>query len=71
MTHEQEKHVIDITDMFVSRMMEKYELGAREHGGNLWDKNPIWLIDQAMDEAIDQFVYLYTIKQKLLELNAL
>ena len=43
----------------------KYDAGQKEHGGNLWDKKG--LIDMAIDEAIDQVVYLVTLKQQIKE----
>lgn len=65
MTKDQEKHVASIMRAVNLRMHTKYELGAKEHGGNLWDLSKEALVDQAIDEAIDQLVYLYTIKQKI------
>ena len=44
---------------------KKYTQGQQEHGGFLWKKRG--LIDMAIDEAIDQVVYLLTLKQQLEE----
>lgn len=65
MTEEQKSHARDIAEEFMDAMFYKYEKGAKEHGGNIWDKEPDWLLDQAIDEAIDQVVYLMTLRQKL------
>ena len=40
----------------------KYRKGQAEHGGQLW-LNPS-LLDNAIDEAIDQVVYLLTLKEQ-------
>lgn len=42
---------------------DKYEKGVEEHGGKLWEKRD--LIDMAIDEAVDQVVYLLTLKQQI------
>ncbi len=49
-------------------MRDKYEIGQKEHGGNLWEKDTLFLVDQAIDEAIDQVVYLTTLRDKLLNI---
>jgi len=41
----------------------KYVTGQKEHGGNLWEKEG--LLDMAIDEAIDQVIYLLTLKKQL------
>jgi hypothetical protein len=45
-------------------MDEKYRKGAEEHGGFLGDMTPEDLIANAIDEAIDQLVYLLTLRDK-------
>lgn len=42
---------------------KKFSAGVSEHGGNLWDKKD--LIDMAIAEAIDQVVYLLTLKEQI------
>lgn len=69
LSDEQNQHINRLTDEFVSRAFHKYSAGAEEHKGNLWEKDELWLIDQAIDEAIDQFVYLVTLKEKIAERN--
>lgn len=67
MTYEQEEHLDDIMDEFFELVEPKYRKGAAEHGGNIWELTELELIDNAIDEAIDQFVYLYTLKQRILD----
>jgi len=47
--------------------LAKYRKGAEEHGGNLWDLSEDELLDEAINEAIDQVIYLLTIKLKKYE----
>lgn len=61
---EQSNHVTDIAKEFALEMGKKYVKGQIEHGGNLWDLSEDRLIDAAIDEAIDQVVYLLTIRLK-------
>lgn len=70
MTEEQEAHLTDIQEAFDMMVSEKYRKGAKEHGGNLTGKSLAWYVEQAIDEAIDSFVYLYTLRQTLLEQEA-
>lgn len=65
MTDEQEGHAHFVAAQFEEAMLKKYEAGQKEHGGNLWNKTG--LIDMAIDEAIDQVVYLITLKQQIEE----
>lgn len=67
MTPEQERHVQFLAEAFTSQLRIKYERGVNEHGGNLWDMSPLDLIDEALSENIDQFAYLSTARQKLLD----
>lgn len=65
MTIEQKLHVNYLQKEFSDRMAEKYEAGQKEHGGNLWDLQASDLLDNAIEEAIDQVVYLLTLKNAL------
>lgn len=58
-----EEHLQQIKDDFTKLVDIKYRSGQKEHGGNLWEKEG--LIDMAIDEAIDQVVYLITLKNQL------
>lgn len=64
MTSEQCNHVRDIAKEFTLTMAQKYANGQREHGGNLWDLSEDQLIDNAIMEAVNQVVYLTTIRLK-------
>ena len=59
---EQELHLQRIKDQFLQFVDIKYSRGQAEHGGQLW-LNPS-LLDNAIDEAIDQVVYLLTLKEQ-------
>jgi len=67
MTDAQRKHVADLAEFFVQAMARKYEMGAKEHGAG----RPIWempleeLLEEALLENIDQFVYIKTALDEL------
>lgn len=63
MTDAQLNHLATILVDSRERIKNKYVAGVKEHGGNLWQKEGI--LDMAIDEAIDQVVYLLTLKQQL------
>jgi hypothetical protein len=65
MTLEQEKHIADIIDDFSTLADRKYRKGQQEHGGDLFNMSTIKLLDNAIDEAIDQVIYLLTIKRNI------
>lgn len=67
MTEAQELHLENIIDEFACLTDPKYRKGAEEHGGDLNDMTPLQLVENAMLEAVDQFVYLYTLRTKLME----
>lgn len=69
MTEDQVVHVTAIIQDFKDKCFKKYEIGAAEHGSNVWDMNVLRLLEEGMSEAIDQYVYLYTAKEH--ELNRL
>lgn len=60
----QQLHVNQLARDFVEAMVAKYSAGQVEHGGNLWEMDEDRLLDHAINEAIDQVVYLLTIKGK-------
>jgi cytidylate kinase len=66
MTQTQESHLTRTINLFTAMADFKYRKVAEEHGGDLKDMTALWLIDAALDETIDQFVYLSTIREKLL-----
>lgn len=63
MTHETSAHRDSVIAEFSRLCTQKYNKGQEEHGGKLWEKKG--LIDMAIDEAIDQVVYLLTLKQQI------
>ncbi len=63
MSTEQEAHLTRIKKSFEAKVDEKYRAGQKEHGGNLMHNNVLWLLDQAISEAIDQVVYLETLRE--------
>ena len=66
LTHEQDTHLKRAVVAFEQAAIDKYTKGVKEHGGNLWDNVDLKLIDEAMKECIDQWFYLFTLKEKLL-----
>ena len=63
MNKEHDQHLLKILATFTRLAIDKYKKGVSEHGGNLWKKKG--LIDMAIDEAIDQVIYLITLKQQI------
>lgn len=63
MTEDHHKHLDHILRTFNQKCVTKYVSGNEEHGGFLPDKEGI--IDMAIEEAIDQVIYLVTLKQQL------
>lgn len=66
MTKKQVDHLDCLIEQFRTLATNKYSLGAKEHGGNLWDKGIMFLVEEAILENIDQFIYLMTLRQQLL-----
>jgi len=65
MTDQQKEHRAKIMQAASMRIHAKYEAGAIEHGGLLSDLSADALLENAIDEAVDQVVYLLTLKDKL------
>lgn len=65
MTPEQEFHLAKIQDLAINKIEIKYRRGQLEHGGNLWEKGDEFLLNAAIEEAIDQVVYLLTLRETL------
>lgn len=64
MTPDQEAHLARVKKAFVELVDVKYRKGQAEHGGDLHRVETLRLIDFAIDEAIDQVVYLLTIREQ-------
>lgn len=63
MSPEQEQHLKRIKTNFSNKIDAKYRVGQKEHGGDLIHKDVLGLIDEAIGEAIDQIVYLETLRE--------
>lgn len=59
------KHVVGLSREFNAMMITKYTKGQAEHGGHLWEMDSQALLDEAINEAVDQVVYLLTLRRKL------
>ncbi len=66
MTERQEHHLRRLKRDFDELVDKKYRAGALEHGGTLMDAGFGTILGYAIDEAVDQVVYLLTLKSKLL-----
>lgn len=63
MTPDQEAHLEKVRDQFTADLDAKYRAGQEEHGGDMWTKKG--MLTHAIQEAIDQVVYLYTLRDQL------
>lgn len=63
MNAEQKHHLERMQKQVVALLTDKYTKGTIEHKSNLWDSDV--LIDEAIDEVIDLFTYLATLKEQL------
>lgn len=68
LSHSQREHLSTLAFNHNQLLFSKYRKGAAEHGGDLQDMAPLQLLDEAINECIDQFTYLYTLKQKLIRI---
>lgn len=65
MSEESERHLSEILRASSAWIEQKYREGNAEHGGgNLTDMSAEQLVDEAINEAVDQMVFLLTLKQK-------
>ena len=62
---EQAAHVEFIAKEFAEIMSSKYIVGQRKHGGDLFRMSKSNLLSEAILEAVDQVVYLLTLREKL------
>jgi hypothetical protein len=61
-----ETHITEIIEDFARLARPKYMAGYEEHGGDLATKgNILWLLDMIEQEAIDQFVYVRTLRSRI------
>lgn len=66
MSPEQEQHLKRIKTNFSNKLEVKYRAGQKEHGGDLMHNNALAILDMAISEAIDQVVYLETLREILI-----
>jgi hypothetical protein len=57
--------LIDLLNEMVNIASDKYQAGAKQHGGDLADMPVSQLLDEAIAENIDSLFYLLTAKKKL------
>jgi hypothetical protein len=69
MTNEQENHLAEIKAHFAEAVDRKYRRGAEEHCCDIRDYSAMWLLEEAVNENIDQFTYLTTLRTKLIEVG--
>ena len=62
MTPKQETHLLFVKEQFAKDVDMKYRKGQAEHGGNLWDSTSTKLLDAAIEEVLDLYVYLITMR---------
>lgn len=65
MTKAQEAHLNRLKQKFNDEVDSKYRKGQAEHGGDLTSKTALQLLDMAIEETIDQFVYLSTLRENI------
>lgn len=58
-----DEHAIAVAQEAAALILHKYKRGQREHGGELWRKKG--LLNMAIDEAVDQVIYLLTLRDQL------
>ena len=63
MKQQQEQHLANIKEDFLREVDKKYRAGQEQHGGDLWAKKD--LIDKALEEIIDLYVYMVTLKTQI------
>ena len=67
MTQEQELHLRRMQEFFHTAISQKYKVGAKEHGGSMWEYSDLKLLDEAMKECLDQWAYLFTLRENMLK----
>lgn len=60
-----------VATRFQRKMEAKFIAGQLEHGGDLSKKGTIeWLLDSMEEEAIDQYVYVQIMRERLVGIDA-
>lgn len=60
MTPQQHEHVHHLVYLLQTLLEPKYEAGAKEHGGNIWELSDEQLEAEETNEMIDLLVYRLT-----------
>lgn len=60
MTEEQHQHVHQLVYLLQTLLEPKYEIGAKQHGGNIWQMTDEELEHEELNEIIDLCVYRLT-----------
>jgi hypothetical protein len=61
MTDAQEQDLKEIKFTFTNAVDKKYRTGQKEHGGNLWDRDPV---PEMEAEIVDLFTYYKTLRDR-------
>jgi hypothetical protein len=64
MTEDREAHLSELLHEFAARFDGKYRKGAEQHGGKLFDYSKVDLVDEALNETLDLWAYLATLRHK-------
>ena len=67
MTNEQQLHMAKLMNAAALQIFERYQQGARQHSDLLSDKSELELLDDAIEECVDQFTYLMTLRWKMVK----
>lgn len=65
MNQDQELHLARVKEQFVALVDTKYRAGAAEHAGELLRLPDLTVLDLAIEEAVDQVVYLLSLREQL------
>lgn len=65
MTPEDKIYAGEMVDYLAIKTYGKFEQGKLEHGGHIWDIPVEKLAQEAENEAIDQFTYIYQMRKAL------
>lgn len=65
MREDQEEHLKHVKEEFKRLVEPKYRKGAAEHGTILHELDPLVIAEMALEEAIDQVVYLISLRDSI------
>ena len=68
MTHDQTVHMLRNVDDFGCKYSTKYVAGQKAHGGNMWEMGAYQALENAEEEALDNWSYLRQIRKCLDEI---